>query len=320
MKRIISIIIAAVMLLMTFCGCGFKSEKKYELSVVTTIFPVYDWTKNILGERADAVGLAMLLDNGVDLHNFSPSADDIIKITSCDIFIYVGGESDGWVDAVLKQKRNKNMQIINLLDILGEAAKEEEPVEGMQEEGGNEEESEYDEHIWLSLKNAKILVDAIKDALVKADAENSAIYEKNAFAYSDLLAKLDSEYQSAVNSAKQKTVLFADRFPFRYLADDYGLTYYAAFSGCSTESEARFETVTFLANKIDELGLSVVFTIEGSDDKIAKTVIESTKAKNAEIVKLNSMQSITAKELSDGADYIAIMRDNLKVLIKALSE
>ena len=297
-----------------------------KISVVSTIFPEYDWVREIVGSEADRYDLTMLLDNGVDLHSYQPTAQDIAKISDCDLFVYVGGESDGWVDDALKNATNKDMQVINLLDVLGNSVKEEEVVEGMQAEEEEEdsddveeEEPEYDEHVWLSLKNAKVLCGAIADALETIDPDHAENYAANETAYNEKLEKLDTEYQQMVDQATRKTVLFGDRFPFRYLVDDYGLTYYAAFVGCSAESEASFETITFLANKVDELNLPCVLTIEGAKHKIAETIVENTKEKNQKICTMDSMQSITSDDVQNGATYLKVMEDNLSVLQEALN-
>ncbi len=301
-----------------------ETEKK--LNIVTTIFPEYDWTRAILGDRADDVNLTMLLDNGTDLHSFQPAVKDIMKVSSCDLLIYVGGESDQWIEDALESAQNKDMKTINLMEVLGDSIKEEETVEGMQEsdhdhdhDHEDEEEKEYDEHVWTSMRNAEVICDAIAATLEEMDPENKEIYQSNAETYKEKLSALDEEYQETVDSAKQKTLIFADRFPFRYLVDDYGLNYYAAFSGCSAESEASFKTVTFLAGKVDELGVKSVLTMEKSDDRIAQTVIENTKAKDQKILQLNSMQSITSEEIADGATYLSVMEDNLGVLKEALN-
>lgn len=261
----------------------------------------------------------MLLDNGVDLHSYQPTADDIMKISDCDIFVYVGGESDEWVEDALKEAVNKDMQVINLLEVLGDSVKTEEMVEGMQEtEHDHEHEEEADEHVWLSLKNAQTLSNAIASALETADPANKETYVANAASYVEKLAALDTQYQEAVNNASQKTLLFGDRFPFRYLVDDYGLSYYAAFAGCSAESEASFETISFLAQKIDKLGLKNVLTIEKSDQKITKTIIENTRDKNQNILTLDSMQSTTSDDVANGTTYLSVMENNLSVLKEAL--
>jgi len=331
MKKILSQIVTVLVLATVLVGCSSNSNSKEssennakqgKISIVTTIFPEYDWVKEIT-KGVENVEISMLLDNGVDLHSFQPTADDIIKVSDCDMFIYVGGESDEWVEDALAQSNKKNRVVINLLDVLGDAVKEEEVVEGMEgeeeeEEAGEEEGPEYDEHVWLSLKNAKTLSDYIQKELSKIDAENADMYQANATAYLDKLETLDKEYADYLGSVTTKTLLFGDRFPFRYLVDDYGLDYYAAFVGCSAESEASFETITFLAKKVDELGLGAIFQIEGTDGKIANTIKENTKDKNQEIYMLDSMQSTTSKEVEEGATYLSIMEKNLGVFKEAL--
>lgn len=331
MKKYISILFAAVMAVCCLSACGqnnpntntqAKDNNDKQVKVVTTIFPEYDWVKEIAGDEVSKMDLTILLDNGVDLHSYQPTADDIMKISDCDLFIYVGGESDAWVEDALKEAVNKDMKVINLLDVLGSSVKEEEVVEGMEaeeeEEDGAEEEPEYDEHVWLSLRNAKVLCRAIADDLAEIDTENADTYQENEKAYADKLDELDKKYQETVDSASQKTLLFGDRFPFRYMVDDYGLSYYAAFVGCSAETEASFETITFLAGKTDELGLKNIMTIEKSDQKIAKTIIENTKEKNQGILTLDSMQSTTSDDVKKGATYFSIMESNLSVLQEAL--
>ena len=516
MKKVISALLAVLMLAGMLAGCANSSDvptvsttaaattaasqteapAKKEISVVTTIFPEYDWVREILGDQADSADITMLLDNGVDLHSYQPTADDIIKISDCDLFVYVGGESDEWVDDALKNATNKDMKVIDLLDVLRDTVKTEEAKPGMQaEEGhnhgyshfddsdvqdrtlsdwdgdwqsvypylqegvldevmerkaesgsktaeeyrayyetgyktdvsqitidaenntmcfvkngvaakatyeykgyqiydyasgsrgvryffeatggdadapkyvqfsdhgigpgkaehfhiysgndgfdalsqemdnwptyypagmsGNEikedmlehEEKEYDEHVWLSLKNAETLVGAISNALQELDPDNKSVYAANADAYVQKLAALDTEYQKAVSAGTYKTVLFGDRFPFRYLVDDYGLNYYAAFAGCSAESEASFETVSFLAKKVDELKLPCVLTIEGAQHKIAETIVQNTAEKNQKILTMDSMQSTTSQDVASGTTYLSVMEKNLDVLKEAL--
>lgn len=399
-KRIFALFFCFLITAGVLSGCGkavssseagtSTTETEKPLKVVTTIFPEYDWVRQILGERAGNAELTMLLDNGVDLHSYQPTADDIIKISDCDLFVYVGGESDGWVEDALKEATNKNMKVINLLDVLKDTVKTEEAVPGMQaEEGHNHgvadfadsdvkdrdlsdwngewqsaypyildgtldpvmekkaesgtktaeeykdssamtdaeiademlehEEKEYDEHVWLSAKNAGTLCNAIAAALEEIDPANKEIYAANAKSYQEKLSALDAEYQSAVDNAARKTVLFGDRFPFRYLVDDYGLSYYAAFAGCSAESEASFETISFLAHKVDELNLPCVLTIEGTKHKIAETIVQNTVEKNQKILTLDSMQSTTTTDVENGTTYLSVMEDNLDILKQALN-
>ncbi len=322
MKRITAIVItiafALCLLTLTSCSDGNnKTSEDSKLTIVTTIFPVYDWVNNIT-KGNEAAEVTMLLDSGADLHNYQPSAEDIIKITNCDVFIYIGGESDKWAEDVLNTKTNDDMVVLNLMETLGENAKEEELAEGMEAEEEAEEGHEYDEHIWLSVKNARFLVNEISNNLSELDAANSELYMNNTNEYNQKLDSLDKEYQKAADSASVKTLVFGDRFPFRYLIDDYGLSYYAAFIGCSAETEASFETISFLAQKVDELELNYVITLEGTDHKIAETVIQNTNNKNQTILSMNSMQSITSEDIKSGMDYISIMQSNLTVLEQAL--
>lgn len=499
MKKIIALLLALMLLVGVLAGCGNGDDQARDdrLSIVTTIFPEYDWVRQILGDKADSADITMLLDNGVDLHSYQPTADDIVKISNCDLFIYVGGESDEWVEDALANAANKNMKVINLLDVLGDSVKTEETVEGMQEEEhdhghdeeitkddikdrtlsdftgewkslypylvngdldeycehkaeededssttketylekykaswkcdaekisidgnkitftytdgnsvtaeytyagyqpklndegkvasvryqfettssdapkyvqfndhghepgeaehfhiyfgndgfealmdsktnpffvkdslsadeiveelmGHSHEEESDEHVWLSLKNAETLVGAISDAIEQLDPDNKDTYSANTEAYVKRLSALDSEYQKAVDSGKYKTLLFGDRFPFRYLVDDYGLDYYAAFVGCSAETEASFETISFLAKKVDELKLPCVLTIEGTQHKIAETIVQNAAGKNRKVLTMDSMQSTTSKDVKNGTTYLSVMEKNLDVLKEAL--
>lgn len=286
------------------------------IKIVTTIFPIYDWVRQIVGDQGAEV--IMLLDSGVDLHNFQPTAQDILTIAQCDLFIFVGGESDEWTVGVLKTAQNESLTVINLLDALGDDVKEEEIVEGMEAEEEGEEE-EADEHVWLSLRNAQRLVDVIADALSGIDPENAGLYRANAEEYGEKLQALDAQYAETVNTSAYKTLLFGDRFPFRYLADDYGLAYYAAFAGCSAETEASFQTILFLAQKVDELRLPAVLTIENPKTRIAETVVNATQSRNQKILSLNSMQGVTGRDAQAGASYLGIMEENLHVLRDALN-
>ncbi len=328
MKKFISVFICLIIVIGVFAGCNNTvSSEKNKLSIVTTIFPEYDWVNQILGENKDKADVTMLLDNGVDLHSYQPTAEDLIKINSCDLFVYVGGESDEWVDDVLKNSVNNNVTVINLLDALGDKVKTEEIVEGMQEddehehedesdehEEEHEHENEADEHVWLSLKNAEFFCNLIAEKLSVIDPESSEIYKKNASDYSKKLSDLDNQYKQLLDNVKTKTLLFGDRFPFRYLADDYNIKYYAAFVGCSAETEASFETISFLSKKVDELNLPCVIALEKSNHKIAQTIINNTKDKNQSVLVLDSMQSQSMKDVSDGVSYLSVMQSNLDVL------
>ena len=304
-----------------------NSEETKKLSIVTTIFPAYDWVKQVVGDNKN-VEISFLIDKGVDLHSYQASAADIAKITDSDLFVYVGGESDDWAEDIIKE--NPNLKYINMVDSIGEAALAEELVEGMQdeeehdnesEERANEEgehedgEEEIDEHVWLSIKNAETIVSAIEAKLAEIDPDNKAEYEKNANDYLAKLDELDKEYKDTLSSIQNKTIIVGDRFPFRYLVNEYGINYYAAFKGCDAGSEASFETVKFLANKMDELNMSDIFIIDGSKGDLAKTIVDNTKDKNAKVLVLDSMQSTKS---SDNASYLDIMKKNLEVLKEVL--
>ena len=514
MKKVLSALLVLVLMMTTlFSGAAFAENKK--LSIVTTIFPIYDWVRQIIGDNNN-VEITMLLDNGTDLHSYQPTAQDILKVSNTDLFIYVGGESDEWVEDVLATAANPNLAAINLVEAMGDAIKAEEIVEGMEhehehEEGEEEhehehaheeielediqdrplsdfagewkslqplllageldafcehkaeededesatkdtyfakfaanwacdavtmkitgeaisftdesgktvsgtytyagyipiladdgdvksvryqytsnttgapkfvqfndhgyqagdaehfhvyfgsesfdalltassnpyfvaadlttagilqqlmghnheghehqhdEEEETDEHVWLSLRNAQALCKVIAEELSRIDPDRAAQYLANEIAYEAQLIALDKAYAEVVNAAKYKTVLFADRFPFRYLVDDYGLTYFAAFSGCSAESEASFQTIVFLAQKVDELNLPAVLTIEHPKTRIADTVVSTSQKKDAKILAMDSMQSVTAQDVQAGAAYLSIMENNLAVLKEALN-
>ena len=334
---------ATLIFLMTFMltACETESGKKDsstgKVSIVTTIYPQYDWIKNILGEYSDKVDLKLLIKNGTDLHSYKTSAQDIAAIAKADMVVYVGGESDDWIKKALEATPKAGRIQVNLMDVLGDRVKEEEIVEGMEHEHGEEEHHEHaeehehehhehaeapenDEHIWLSLKNAQILVKSLAESVAKIDTANAPVYRANAILYASKLHDLDWAYDSTVSYASQKTVLFGDRFPFRYLVDDYGIKYYAAFVGCSAESEASFETIAFLAGKMDSESLPSIFIIENGNDKIAKAVLAaSKKSQDAQILTINSMQSITEKQINDGINYISLMKANLENLKKALN-
>lgn len=324
-----------------------------KISIVCTTFPQYDWVKNILGEEAEHFNVTLLLDNGVDMHSYQPAVKDIATAGSSNLFIYVGGESDTWVEDALKEAKNKDLKAINLMETLGNSVKEEEVVEGMQEERKSlghsheksskekqeqtqkeshensqeingqkeaaDEEPEYDEHIWLSIRNAEIMVKNIEKAIEQLDSDNAKVYQTNAENYIKKLDTLDKQYANTIQNAKYKAILFGDRFPFRYMADDYDLKYYAAFAGCSAETMAGFETVTFLAKKADELRLPVILTIENSDGRIAEAVKSNTTKKNQKILAMNSLQSVTKEQIADGITYLQVMQENLSVLSEALN-
>ncbi|WP_294430716.1 metal ABC transporter substrate-binding protein [uncultured Treponema sp.] len=318
MKKLF-LICVNILLIFNFTSCREKAAAVQEASpnsakftVLSTIFPSYDWAKNLVA-GSDSFAVDLLLKDGVDMHSYQPSAADIVKISTADIFIYVGGESDAWISDALKNATNKDMIVINLMEVLKGFVKQEEIIEGMQGEDSSEEdeEEEFDEHVWLSLNNAIAASNQIARSLMEKDESNSSIYMANLVSYMQKLISLKNEYSSAFG---EKTIIVCDRFPFRYLADEFGIKYYAAFPGCSAETEASFDTIAFLAGKIDELEANSVFVTESADKKIARTVVSSSHHTHSKIITLDSMQSTTLKQAKKGADYIEIMRANLEAL------
>ena len=334
MKKILALTLCVFVFAGILSGCSVN-KKSDKIEIVTTIFPEYDWVREIVGENNDRVNITMLIDSGADLHSYQPTADDIVKVATCDLFIYVGGESDAWVADVLKTAKNPDMIVVNLLDVLGDKVKEEEVKEGMEAEDEHdhdhdeeeehehehhhdEDEPEFDEHVWLSLKNAVDLTGFIAEKIKTLDPDQADAYAANTAAYVAKLQALDAKYAAAVNDGNVKTLLFGDRFPFRYLVDDYGLDYFAAFVGCSAESEASFETIVFLSNKVDELHLKAIMQIESAEGKIANTIKNQTQTKDQTVLTLDSMQSVTAKDVKNGTTYLGVMERNLEVLKEAL--
>lgn len=314
-RKAFSLLLIAALLL-SLCGCGASAPAASGdgLSVVVTIFPIYDWVVQLC--RDLPADVTLLMDTGVDMHSFQPSAAEIVLVSTCDLFVYVGGESDAWVEDALAEAVNPDMIVLDLMDILGDKAVQEELSEGMT--GEAEEEPELDEHVWLSLRNAQIFCGAIAEALAALDPAHASAYAANAVSYGAELALLDEDYTAAAEAAAYDTLLFADRFPFRYLTDDYGLEYYAAFAGCSAETEASFDTIAFLSGKLAELRLPAVLVIDGSDGRIAETIADSAGV-NVPILTLDSMQSVTAQDIAGGASYLTIMQQNLAVLGTALN-
>ena len=289
------------------------------LSIVTTIFPQYDWVCQILGEKAEFKEITLLINNRIDLHSYQPSIRDITTVSTCDLFIYIGGESDDWVEAVLEQAINPDMVVIKLMDVLGDRLLVDEEIDDGSHHHHHHHDDEYDEHVWLSLRNAVIFANIIANALADLDPELADYYKENADLYSKHLHDLDDEYTQVVSNASRDTLLFADRFPFRYLLHDYDLNFYAAFSGCSAETEASFKTITFLAKKLDELGLTSVMVTESANVSIAETVIGNSSDKNQKILILDSMQSSNENDRMHGVTYLSVMESNLNVLKEALN-
>lgn len=325
MKKLIALLLSVLLITACFAACGSKTDTpdtpaddSGKLNVVCSIFPQYDFIKAIAG---DEVNLTLLLDSKTDLHSYTPTADDIMTISKADLFINIGGESDDWAEDVLSSAANDKLHVVSLLKLVD--AVKEETLPGMQEEEEEHEEAEheedgpeYDEHVWTSLKNVIQIIPALTDVLCELDSGNTTLYQANSSAYLAQLQALEKKYSDTIGKAARKTLLFADRFPFRYLADDYGLTCYAAFSGCSAETEASFETMTFLVDTVKEQSLPFVLMIDGSDGSVAETV---SRQSGADIRVLNSCQSVSPDDIAAGASYLTIMENNLAVLSEVLN-
>ena len=339
-KRFAAAVCAAAAALSSMSACSFggnvetagkeSSDEPKKLSVVTTIFPQYDFTKQLAGNLAD---VTMLIGPGEEAHTYEPTPQDIIKIQNADIFIYAGGESESWVNGILGSFDSSGMEIIDMMTLCDTV--EEEIVEGMEgydsehdenDYEGNEEdnspkettdpdEAEFDEHVWTSVDNAQIISQAISDALCKVDEDNSAVYRENCEKYLSELSSLKKEIAQTVNGGVRKTIVFGDRFPARYFTDEFGLDYYAAFAGCAEQSEPSAGTVAFLIDKVNQEDIPVVFYIELSNGKVADTIAES---KNAKTMCFNSCHNISMEQYLKGVTYVELMRQNCEALKEAL--
>ncbi len=338
MKKLCLLLV--IILVFACCATACQTtDNDDRIQIVVTIYPVYDWVCNIVGDNADNVDITLLLDNGNDMHSYEPSVSETVQILEADMFIYVGGESDDWVDSMLENNATTNLTVINLITVLGDNALDEEVVEGMESDHDHdddddccdedhdhddEEEAETDEHVWLSLDNAVTICTAIEAELSAIDADNATTYTANLATYTSELEALDQLYESAVASAVKGYVLFGDRFPFRYLFNDYSISYYAAFVGCSTATEASAETIAFLVDKVVELELDVILIIDGSDGTIASSIkadavkVDSSR-QDVQILTLDSMQSVNVSELASDYSYLSVMTSNLEILKLALA-
>lgn len=322
MKNLIKIcsVVALCVFLLLGCNNINNAQKDNKLSVVTTIFPQYDFVREIAG---DNVNLSMLLKPGSESHSYEPTPKDIITIQNCDVFIYVGGEAEKWADDILDSIDTKNIKIVSLMECVDIV--EEEIVDGMEHEHeddinhedelSHDEEIEYDEHVWTSPKNAIKIANKISEVLSSLDEKNKEKYNKSTKEYITKLEELDSLFKGIINDYSRKTLVFGDRFPFRYFADEYGLDYYAAFPGCSTETEASAATVSFLINKVKDDNIPVVFYIELSNEKMADTICEATGAKK---LLLHSCHNITKEDFDKGISYLYLMESNANNLVEAL--
>lgn len=309
---------------LTGCGKAMPQKDSNTLQIVCTIFPLYDWVQQITAEVPD-VTVTLLIQGGTDLHSYQPAVRDIAAIADADLLCYVGGTSDAWASEALQTTDRESTPTISLLEVA--EAEEEVTVEGMQdtdhhhehEHEHDEDEAELDEHVWLSLRRAQLACVAIRDALCTLDASHAALYQENCDTYLQKLSELDAQYETMVSQqAVRTTILVADRFPFRYLAEDYGISYSAAFPGCSAETEASFETIAFLSEQLQTQKLPCILTTESSDQTLAKTILESAGT-NCPILELDSLQSVTQKQLDAGESYLSRMEYNFTILQQALT-
>lgn len=315
MKKILIVFITLALLAGVLSGCASNGDSGAKYKVICTVFSEYEWVREIASGDEDVE--VKLLGNGADMHNYSPGITDIADIKKCDMFVYVGGASDGWVSDCLENKINKKMKVVRLFDALSSRLTEEDEMDEEHEDHDHEE-TEYDEHVWLSLKNAVIAADAVRQSLCEMNAEKSDLYNANYAAYKQKLEQLDAQYAEAVEKAKVRTLVFADRFPFRYMTEDYNINYYAAFPGCASQGEISARKMLELAAKIDEFSLKSVIILEGSSEDAARSIIEKTQAKNQSVVRLDSMQSVTNDDIRNGKTYLSSMQNNLNALKTAL--
>ncbi len=313
-KKLCCVILAALICVTALCSCGDIPERGGKPLIVCTVFPAYDFARQILGDT-DNFELMMLLKPGSEVHSFEPSPADIINIKNCEIFIYTGGESDEWVRNILNSIDTSGIEIISMIDCVD--AVREELVEGMEEEAEeNDDAPQYDEHVWTSPVNAQKITREIYGAIAKKDESSRDIYRANTENYVSLLSDLDGKFRETVENGKRGTLVFGDRFPIRYFTEEYGLTYYAAFPGCSAETEADAGTVAFLIDKVRAEQIPVVFYPEMSNMKVAVTICEST---GAEPMRFNSCHNVTDDEFKQGATYLSLMTENLAALRAALN-
>ncbi len=309
MKKVIALIIVVMLMLSSFVGCDTASTNG-KLNIVCTVYPVYDWLNRICG---DDVNITMLGTNGTDIHSYQPTAADIATVANADMTVVIGGLSDNWVSDAAR--RNGKDTIVSLLDTVKDDLL---IVSDEHIHEGEHSMNEYDEHVWMSPKMAICICNSLTDKLSELDSDNEGIYKSNLDRYVDELLLLDDEYTQAVSRISNRTVVFADRYPFRYLMHDYSIECHAAYDGCVAETDADFETVTRLATAMNEHEINSVFIIEGSSDAFAQSVIAASGRTGCDICALDSMQSTTANELTSDKGYIEIMRNNLAVIMAAL--
>ncbi|MEA4813772.1 MAG: metal ABC transporter substrate-binding protein [Oscillospiraceae bacterium] len=328
MKKTLACLVACFLLMFSLSSCGSSAssdsavssgtESEEKLSVVCTNFPEYDFARQIAGDKVD---VTMLLKPGAESHSYEPTPQDIIKIQNSSLFIYVGGDSDEWVADVLSSMDQSKMNVFKLMDCVDLV--EEELVEGMQPEeeesdgdSQSEEAPEMDEHVWTSPANAMKIVQKLSDTLCTLDPDDQETFKENTKDYLAQLQKLDDEFRDVVENGKRKEIVVGDRFPFRYFCEEFGLTYYAAFPGCTTDTEADASTVAFLIDKVKEDDIPVVFHIELSNEQMCDSICEATGAKSE---LLNAVHNVSDSDFKAGATYLSLMEHNVDVLREALN-
>lgn len=304
-------------------GCGANVEESNDsdkLNVVTTIFPAYDFAREVTGEEAE---VTMLLQPGTEAHTYEPTPKDIKAIQNCDVFIYTGGENDVWVEDILSTMDTSDMVQIRMVDCVEtleeaelEGTEEHEHEEEHSHEEGEDHAHEIEEHVWTSPVNSMAIVDTIADKLAEKDSENAEIYRKNAKAYLTELENLNQKFKDVVAEAEQKTIVFGDRFPILYFAEEYELSYYAAFPGCASDTEPSASTIAFLTDKVKNENIPVVFKIELSNGKVAETIAESTGAK---VLTFETCHNLTREDFENGETYLTLMERNVETLKEALN-
>lgn len=315
MKRLLSILMCAVLAL-ALSACGPVQPAEAEgVSVVATVFAPYDFARQLVGDNGK---VTMLLPPGSEAHSYEPTPKDILEIQSADIFIYVGGESDAWVADVLESV-GEGVRAVTLMDCV--ELLEEEAVEGMEGEDAHEghdhgHEAEYDEHVWTSPRNAALICEKIAAALCEADPDNASEYNANLAVYRAELARLDAAFTAIVADGARDTIIFADRFPLLYFARAYGLEYYAAFPGCSDDAEPSAATVAFIIDKVREENIPVVFHVELANEDMADIVCDETGAAKRQF---NACHNITRSQFNEGVTYLDLMWENTEVLKEALA-
>ncbi len=309
LKRKLLAVITAAATVLSLCACssesGYSNSDSGKLKIISTVFPPYDLARQIAGDNAE---ISILLPPGSEIHNYEPSAKDMIAIRNCDIFLYIGGENEQWAEKLINSNDTENVTAVKLIDYVPTLFEDEDEHD---HDHDHEHEHETDEHIWTSPKNAQLMLSAVYDAICKVDPSDKQTYTKNKDAYAKQLSDLDDAYRSAVDNAKNKTIVLADKFPFRYLAHEYGLEFSAAFAACSDESEPGVSTMIKLTKTIKENNIPAVYYLEFSSTKIADTLCDETGATK---LMLHSCHNVSKQDIENNVSYVDLMKQNLENL------